>query len=63
MGRRFCPAKAIASILRARRFIRFSFARAFALSGAALLAGALPFWQHIRGVYQQPGSLSVRIVG
>ena len=40
MGRRFCPAKAIASILRARRFIRF--ARTFALSSAALLAGALP---------------------
>jgi len=42
MGRRFCPAKAIAPILRARRFIRLSLARAFALSGAALLAGALP---------------------
>ncbi|MGH6829963.1 MAG: hypothetical protein ACREDG_02290, partial [Methylocella sp.] len=42
MGRRFCPAKAIAPILRARRFIRPSRARAFALSCAALLAGALP---------------------
>jgi LPS-assembly protein len=42
MGRRFCPAKAIAPILRARRFVRLSLARAFALSGAALLAGALP---------------------
>src|ERR1700731_3007941 len=42
MGRRFCPTKAIAPILRARRFIRLSLARAFALSGAALLAGALP---------------------
>jgi LPS-assembly protein len=42
MGRRFCPPKAIASILRARRFIRLSFARTLALSGAALLAGALP---------------------
>ncbi|HEY4847529.1 MAG TPA: LPS-assembly protein LptD [Methylocella sp.] len=42
MGRRFCPAKAIAPILRARRFIRLSRALAFALSGAALLAGALP---------------------
>jgi LPS-assembly protein len=42
MGRRFCPAKAIAPILRARRFIWLSFAPAFALSGAALLAGALP---------------------
>ena len=42
MGRRFCPAKAIAPILRARRFIRLSLALAFALSGAALLAGALP---------------------
>jgi LPS-assembly protein len=42
MGRRFCPAKTIAPNLRARRFIRLSFARAFALSGAALLAGALP---------------------
>jgi LPS-assembly protein len=42
MGRRFCPAEAIASILRARRFIRLSLARTFALSGAALLAGALP---------------------
>jgi LPS-assembly protein len=42
MGRRFCPAKAIAPILRARRFIRLSLARAFALSGAALLTGALP---------------------
>ncbi len=42
MGRRFCPAEAIAPILRARRFIRLSLARAFALSGAALLAGALP---------------------
>ncbi len=42
MGRRFCPAKTIAPILRARRFIRLSFARTFALSGAALLIGALP---------------------
>src|ERR1700730_15008222 len=42
MGRRFCPAQAIAPILRARRFIRLSFARTFALSGAALLIGALP---------------------
>src|ERR1700730_12326906 len=42
MGRLFCPAKAIAPILRARRFIRLSRALAFALSGAALLAGALP---------------------
>jgi len=42
MGRRFCPANAIAPILRARRFIRLSLTRAFALSGAALLAGALP---------------------
>jgi LPS-assembly protein len=42
MGRRFCPAKAIAPILRARRFIRLSSALAFALSGAALLAGSLP---------------------
>jgi LPS-assembly protein len=42
MGRRFCPAKGIAPILRARRFIRLSFARTFALSGAALLIGALP---------------------
>jgi LPS-assembly protein len=42
MGRRFCPAKAIAPIPRARRFVRLSVARAFALSGAALLAGALP---------------------
>ena len=42
MGRRFCPGKAIAAILRARRFSRFSLALAFALSGAALLAGALP---------------------
>ncbi|MGI8569025.1 MAG: LPS-assembly protein LptD [Methylocella sp.] len=42
MGRRFCPGKAIVPILRARRFIRFSLALGFALSGAALLAGALP---------------------
>jgi LPS-assembly protein len=42
MGRRFCPAKAIAPILRARRFIRLSVALAFALSGAALSTGALP---------------------
>ena len=42
MGRRFCPAKAIAPILGAWRFIRLSRALAFALSGAALLAGALP---------------------
>ncbi len=42
MGLRFCPAKVIAPILRARRFIRRSLVRAFALSGAALLAGALP---------------------
>jgi LPS-assembly protein len=42
MGRRFCPAEAIAPILRARRFIRISLATAFALSGVALMAGALP---------------------
>ncbi|MGH6849629.1 MAG: LPS-assembly protein LptD [Methylocella sp.] len=42
MGRRFCPAKAIASVLRARRFLRLSLALGFALSGAASLAGALP---------------------
>src|ERR1700704_5637623 len=42
MGRRFCPAKAIAPILGAWLFIRLSLALAFALSGAALLAGALP---------------------
>src|ERR1700732_1324647 len=41
MGRRFCPAKAIAPILRAWRFIRLSLALAFALTGAALWAGAL----------------------
>ncbi|MGA7386244.1 MAG: LPS-assembly protein LptD [Methylocella sp.] len=40
MGRRFCPARAIALILRAWR--QLSLALAFALSGAALLAGALP---------------------
>ncbi|MGH6851658.1 MAG: LPS-assembly protein LptD, partial [Methylocella sp.] len=42
MGRRFCPAKAIAPILRARRFLRLSLALGFALSGAASLAGAWP---------------------
>ncbi len=42
MGRRFCPAEAIARNLRARRFIRLSRALACALSGAALLAGAWP---------------------
>ena len=42
MGRRFCPAKAIAPILRARVLSGFRSRRAFALSGAALLAGALP---------------------
>jgi LPS-assembly protein len=42
MGRRFCPANAIAPIFRARRFIRLSLALAFALSGAQRLAGALP---------------------
>ncbi|MGH6799903.1 MAG: LPS-assembly protein LptD [Methylocella sp.] len=42
MGRRFCPAKAIAATLRTRRIVRFSFALAIALSSAALLAGALP---------------------
>ncbi|MGH6848241.1 MAG: LPS-assembly protein LptD [Methylocella sp.] len=42
MGRRFCPAKAIAPIPRARRFIRLSLALAFALPGAATLTGALP---------------------
>ena len=42
MGRRFCPAKAIAPFLRAWRFVRLSLALAFVLSGAALLAAALP---------------------
>jgi LPS-assembly protein len=42
MGRRFCPAKAIAPFRRAWHFIRRSLALAFALSGAALWAGALP---------------------
>ncbi|MGH6856790.1 MAG: LPS-assembly protein LptD, partial [Methylocella sp.] len=42
MGRRFCPAEAIGPILRARRFIRLWRALALALSGTALVAGALP---------------------
>jgi len=42
MGQRFCPAKTIAPILQAWRFIRLSLTLAFALSGAALWAGALP---------------------
>jgi LPS-assembly protein len=42
MGRRLCPAKAIAPMLWARRSIWLSLALAFAVSGAVLSAGALP---------------------
>ena len=42
MGRRLCPAKAIAPMLWPRRSIWLSLARAFAVSGAVLSAGALP---------------------
>jgi LPS-assembly protein len=42
MGRRLCPAKAIAPMLWARRSIWLSLARAFAVSGVVLSAGALP---------------------
>ena len=48
MGRRLCPAGAIAPILRARRFVRLSRALAFALSGAALMAGACRRWRRQR---------------
>ncbi|MGH6836459.1 MAG: LPS-assembly protein LptD [Methylocella sp.] len=42
MGRRFCPAEAIGHFPRARRFVRLSLVLPLALSGAALVAGALP---------------------
>ncbi|HEX3495783.1 MAG TPA: LptA/OstA family protein, partial [Methylocella sp.] len=42
MGRRSCPAKAIATFRRVWRFTRLSLALAFALSGAAPWAGSLP---------------------